>query len=52
MSLLGFLAWNVLEDVVEDIEREEQEESASYETDNYRYDWEENEESEDSEDDC
>lgn len=38
MSLIDFLAWNVLEDVAEDIEREEQEESDSYETGNNVYD--------------
>ena len=37
MSLTDFLEWNVLEDVAEDIEREEQEESDSYETDNNVY---------------
>lgn len=50
MSLLSFLAWNVLEDVAEDIEREEREESASYETDKYNYD-REDEESDDSDSD-
>lgn len=50
MSLLGFLAWNVLEDVAEDIEREEREKSASYETDKYSYD-RDSEESSDSDND-
>ena len=50
MSLLGFLAWNVLEDVAEDIEREEREKSASYETDKYSY-GRDSEESSDSDND-
>lgn len=49
MSLIDFLAYNVIEDVAGDIEREEQKESDSYETGNDVYDKEDESSDDDNE---